>query len=201
MAFLNRLFGRGDPTEALFAAAAASDISTVRRALNRGADPNARESSEGQTPLHVAVRRSWKPRHAEPGLAVRMRAPLADVANTIRALLEAGAQAGTADNDGITPLHWAAGHGMSDIIRLLIAAGANVNARDKFSYTPLHQAVSAGHLEAARVLIDAGADVNVRSSHGETALTVAERNRAITSAGEDAFEPLRELLRAHGAGS
>ena len=198
MSILDRILGRGDPTDALFAAAAASNEVEIRKALHRGASPRAREPSEGQTPLHVAVRRSWKPRHAEPGVAVRTRAALADVARTVSVLIEAGAEPASPDNDGITALHWAAGHGMTNVVRLLIEAGADANARDKSSYTPLHQAVSAGHLEGARVLIDAGADANVRSSHGETPLTFAEKNRAVTSAGQDAFEPLRKLLREHG---
>ena len=148
----------------------------------------------------MAVRRSWKPRHAGPGSAVRTRSALADVANTVGVLLKAGAQPGSADNDGITPLHWAAGHGMTNVARLLIEAGADVNARDTSSYTPLHQAVSSGHLEVARVLIGVGADVNVTSIHDETALTFAEQNRVVTSDGHDPFEPLRILLREHGAG-
>jgi ankyrin repeat protein len=199
MGFLNRVLGRGDPVEVLFAAAAASDTSAVRKAIDRGADPNIREASEGQTPLHVAVRRSWKPAHAQPGMTVRTRPALGDVADTVRALLDAGAAPGAADDDGITPLHWAAGQGMTSVIRLLVSAGADVNARDKSSFTPLHQAVGPGHLEAARTLIDAGADVNVKSSHGETALTFATQNKAVTRAGQDVFEPLRNLLREHGA--
>ena len=197
MGILDKLLGRVDPTDALFAAAAASNEVEVRNALDRGANPNAREPSEGQAPLHVAVRRSWKPRHAEPGVAVRTRSNLGDVASTVDVLLKAGALPGSPDNDGITPLHWAAGHGMTNVVRLLIEAGADVNTRDASSYTPLHQAVSSGHLEVARALIGAGADVNVRSSQGETALTFAEQTRAVTSAGKDPFEFRRDLLKDH----
>ena len=198
MGLLDRIFKRGNPTDELFAAAAASDAASVKRLLARGADSRAREPSEQQTLLHVAIRRNWAPSGEMGGIPVRTRASLGDVIETVGLLLEAGAQAGASDTDGITPLHWAAGHGMANVCRVLLDAGADVNACDLSSYTPLHQATSSGHLEAARVLIEAGADVNVRSTHGETPLTFAEQNKAVSSDGSDPNEPIRQLLRQHG---
>jgi len=201
MGILDKILGRGDPTDALFAAAAQSNVVEVRKALARNADPNAREPSEGQMPLHVAIRRKWKRQHSEPGMTFRTRADLTDVTNTVRMLLEAGAIPDSADNDGITPLHWAAGKGLTNIVRLLIEAGANVNARDSSLYTPIHQAVSSSssHLEVARMLCEAGADPNSRSIHGETPLTLVEGNRAVPSNHEDPHGPLKKLLRDHRA--
>jgi ankyrin repeat protein len=165
----------------------------VRQALSRGADVHAKEPGEGQTALHLACRRSWKAKR----IGVRTLPVLGDVASAIRLLIEAGARATAADNDGITPPHWAAGQGMADICRVLIQAGANVNARDSSRYTPLHQAAS-GHLEAARVLVEAGAEINAKSAHGETALWFAEQNRAVDSSGRDPNEPLQQLIRQRG---
>lgn len=198
MRIFDRILGRKDPTDALFSAAAASNVVEVRKALLRGADVNAQEASEGQSPLHVVCRRSWRSRHVDQGMAIRVRAGLSDTSNTVHILLEAGAQPGSADNDGVTPLHWVSGKGMTNIVRLLTGAGADVNAVDEHSYTPLHQAAGAGHLEAARALIEAGADVNVRSSHGETPLTFAEGLRAVDSDGRDPTGPLKNLLLERG---
>jgi len=55
MSFFDRLFGQERYTRKLLAAAAISDVAAARAALDRGADPNTRESEEGQTPLHLAL--------------------------------------------------------------------------------------------------------------------------------------------------
>jgi ankyrin repeat protein len=55
--------------------------------------------------------------------------------------LSKGANAKTADNNGITPLHLVAYTDNVDLASLLIKAGADVNAKDKYSgFTPLDYA-------------------------------------------------------------
>ena len=45
-----------------------------------------------------------------------------------------------AKNEGMTPLHWVAYKGNSEIIELLIAKGAYVNAKDVAGFSPLQHA-------------------------------------------------------------
>eukprot|EP00850_Spirogloea_muscicola_P020720 SM000224S07108 [mRNA] locus=s224:171755:177226:- [translate_table: standard] len=60
------------------------------------------------------------------------------------------------DNDGRSPLHWAAYNGFSDTIRLLLFMDAYLGREDKEGCTPLHWAAIKGHREACTVLVQAG---------------------------------------------
>ncbi|PIN20327.1 Ankyrin repeat and DHHC-type Zn-finger domain containing protein [Handroanthus impetiginosus] len=60
------------------------------------------------------------------------------------------------DNDGRSPLHWAAYKGFADCIRLLLYLNAYRGRQDKEGCTPLHWAAIKGNLEACTVLVQAG---------------------------------------------
>ncbi|KAJ8641250.1 hypothetical protein MRB53_017944 [Persea americana] len=60
------------------------------------------------------------------------------------------------DNDGRSPLHWAAYKGFADCIRLLLFLDAYRGRQDKEGCTPLHWAAIKGNLEACTVLVQAG---------------------------------------------
>jgi len=72
----------------------------------------------------------------------------------VKLLLERGFSARSMDNQGLTPLHWAAGYGCVECIPLLLAAGADVHAERVDGGTPLHQAA----LKVVDLLLAAGAD-------------------------------------------
>ncbi|XP_065849104.1 protein S-acyltransferase 24 [Euphorbia lathyris] len=60
------------------------------------------------------------------------------------------------DNDGRSPLHWAAYKGFADCIRLLLFLDAYRGRQDKEGCTALHWAAIRGNLEACTVLVQAG---------------------------------------------
>ncbi|KAG4932859.1 hypothetical protein AAZX31_17G104400 [Glycine max] len=60
------------------------------------------------------------------------------------------------DNDGRSPLHWAAYKGFADSIRLLLFLDAHRGRQDTGGCTPLHWAAIRGNLEACTVLVQAG---------------------------------------------
>ena len=70
-------------------------------------------ASEGAPPLREAIRRLES-----------------------RKLLERGAEVGTADADGDTPLHHASNGGHADLVRLLLEAGAAVDAENEAGRCP-----------------------------------------------------------------
>ncbi|CAL0330462.1 unnamed protein product [Lupinus luteus] len=79
------------------------------------------------------------------------------------------------DNDGRSPLHWAAYKGFADSIRLLLFLGAHRGRQDKEGCTPLHWAAIRGNMEACTVLVQAGKkeDLMVTDNTGLTPAQLA----------------------------
>jgi hypothetical protein len=118
-----------------------------------GADPNARtrlESSTARTMLSIAAENN-------------------DKAETIKALLDGGADPNIPDQDGSYPLHKACEqykYGESHVVEALVKGGADVNARDSDGCTPLHVAANHGNAKNCRLLVGNGADSKARNKNG-----------------------------------
>ncbi|KAH8724691.1 ankyrin repeat-containing domain protein, partial [Phaeosphaeriaceae sp. PMI808] len=72
-----------------------------------------------------------------------------------------------------TPLHYAAGRGMSETVKLLIATGADVFAKDYRGNTPLHLAAITDSYQVLDLLVEAGADVHSEARFGWAAIDQA----------------------------
>lgn len=92
------------------------DAAVIQARLQGGAPPNARIGWQGSTPLHQA---------AEHGAA-----------ESVAALLSHGAEADSPDDDGHTPLWYAACSVDEDCVRALVGAGADVWAPQTGSWSP-----------------------------------------------------------------
>ena len=92
----------------------------------------------------------------------------------------------TKDNDGWTPLHWAARNNSIAVAKLLISSGAEVNAKNNAGRTPLHLAAYNNSRAVAELLISSGADVNVKDVIDRTPLHWARNQK------------MRDLLIIHG---
>jgi ankyrin repeat protein len=66
--------------------------------------------------------------------------------------LDKGSDVNAKDENGVTPLHYAAEGGYNEIVELLIDKGANVNAKDFENKTPLDEAINYKHTEVANLL-------------------------------------------------
>jgi ankyrin repeat protein len=97
--------------------------------------------------------------------------------DSVRALLDAGAQVDEADDDGISVLAWAAIANRIDLARLLIQRGADVNHIDKKGMTPLLYAASVDFGDSAMIdlLLKSGAHAGARTPNGQTALDLARQ--------------------------
>lgn len=79
------------------------------------------------------------------------------------------------DNEGRSPLHWAAYKGYADTIRLLLFRDAYQGRQDREGCTPLHWAALRGNIEACTILVHAGTkqELAVKDKAGFTPAQVA----------------------------
>lgn len=107
----------------------------------------------------------------------------------VRALLSKGADTNAKDEDGLTPLMFAAMYAGADCMETLLAKGADPNAQSNTDVTALMLAIR--QQEKIRLLLLSGADINARSKEGHTALSL--------SVGMGASEEVVRLLLDKGA--
>jgi ankyrin repeat protein len=117
--------------------------------------------------------------------------------DTIRFLLDAGANPNAMDNEGFTALHRLIerldeSESTLDTIAFLIQSGANVELVGHNGWRPLHQAATYGLSKVVDLLLRMGADVNARND-----AIVKERALGIALRLERA--DLAVLLRGRGA--
>ena len=84
--------------------------------------------------------------------------------------------ANVTDDNGETPLCYAAQFGDLRMAQALIFYGANVNARDPFGNTALHWAAQKGSSEVIQALLGAKAAVDPQNRQGVTPLMMAAKS-------------------------
>jgi ankyrin repeat protein len=152
----------------LLRASLEGDVEFVRWALQKGADPNAKNDAS-LTPLYVACEKGYS------AIAVL--------------LLEAGASHRTQIlQSNWTPLGIAARRGRNGCVKALLQYGACPNLKGHAQYTPPAEACYHGHPRMLKHFIAAKADLEARNSSGFTLLGVAAYR------GQDAC--IRNLLEA-----
>lgn len=116
---------------ALHLAAAGYRVEIVRLLLAHGADPNAAENSRGSSPLHYAA----------DGFVTGPAWDAQRQVETIRCLLQKGADMHLQDRNGATPLHRAVRTRCAAAVRFLLEAGSDPTIQNKTGSTPFHLAV------------------------------------------------------------
>jgi ankyrin repeat protein len=90
-------------------------------------------------------------------------------------LMAHGADVHAKEEDGLTPLHWAADS--KAMVEFLLVHGADVNAKDEDGRTPLYWAAMAGDKDLAELLLAHKAEVNARDSQSWMPLYMAAQNK------------------------
>uniref|UniRef100_A0A8C9VRY3 Ankyrin repeat and sterile alpha motif domain containing 6 n=1 Tax=Scleropages formosus TaxID=113540 RepID=A0A8C9VRY3_SCLFO len=80
-----------------------------------------------------------------------------------------------ADEEGNTPLQFAAAGGHEKLARFLLRKGASVDRRNHYGWSALMQAARFGHVNVAHILLENGAEINAKNRMGASVLTVAAR--------------------------
>lgn len=137
------------------------DVPLVRLFLNNGA-----------TVCDEALFRIFEQRDYRRGLSR---------VDTVRLLIENGADMSARDEKNQTPLHVAVAqtdNDATDIVRVLLDNEADVAATDQLGQTPLHTiAERRGSSETLRLLLNRGANLSARDARGNTPLHVAAKKR------------------------
>ncbi|XP_017078522.1 uncharacterized protein LOC108112770 [Drosophila eugracilis] len=187
----------------LHEAVAAGDDRRVEGLLFSNADRLARESLQGNTPLHEAASRGFSrcvklictpptpPTSSgvgKPGKGQKDKDKDKDknkgrakvVHQTIEALHNSALS--IANNEGLSALHLAAQNGHNQSSRELLLAGADPDVQNNYGDTPLHTACRYGHAGVTRILLSALCDPNKTNLNGDTALhiTCAMGRRKLT---------------------
>jgi ankyrin repeat protein len=101
-----------------------------------------------------------------------------------KALIEKSPQLVEArDNDGDTPLHYAAREGNAELINYLIDKGAKLELQDARQKTPLHLAAMNDRRDAVSVMLKRGAALETRDDYRRTALILCARERGQAATG------------------
>jgi ankyrin repeat protein len=112
---------------ALHSAAVNGHKELVELLIAHGAEVDARNQM-GHTPLCSALFMSMEP------------VDLNSIYDTVKVLIEKGADVNATTRRHLTPLHFAAGWANKETVELLLAAGADINAKDDDGDTPLNVA-------------------------------------------------------------
>jgi hypothetical protein len=153
-------------TTPLIEAARAGDIPKLEKSLASGANPNQRAGVNDWTPLMHAIHKGQK--------------------ESVRVLLQHGADVNARMGNGSTALIEAAGYGYADIVKKLLEAGAKPDVRDRDGYTALNAAIGGVpdidrltvgqcQTDTVRVLLDHAPQLRLQNTFADnTALRVAK---------------------------
>ncbi len=123
--------------EQLFYAVVQKDVSKLNKLILDKADLNAKVSSDGNTPLILAV--------------------YVGSLEISKLLIKAGADIEIGNNDGVTPLMQSVKVDSPEITKFLIDAGAKTDVKDKDGRTPLMWVLGRNCAKITKILLDAGA--------------------------------------------
>lgn len=83
---------------------------------------------------------------------------------TLKKLKDKGGNLSSANQDGRTPLHFAAREGLVSVVKYLLEEGASVHQCDSNNNTPLMDAIYGNRFDVIPLLVRTGATIHIRNS-------------------------------------
>ncbi|SCO84274.1 related to ankyrin [Fusarium oxysporum] len=87
-------------------------------------------------------------------------------ADSVKTLIQQGADLSITDSEGLTCLHVAVRGGHENIIGILVESKVKLSPQDHGGRTPLHFAAGWGHIKCYQVLLKQGADITIKDIWG-----------------------------------
>ncbi|KQZ40980.1 ankyrin repeat domain-containing protein [Duganella sp. Root1480D1] len=140
----------------------------IEREGRWGMTPLMQASADGNfSALTECIRKRANVHHrGEGGRTCLTMATMAGHLRIVELLLDAGADPDQADNEGMSPVIWAANRGYTTILDCLVAQGANLNTVNTLGKTALFYAQ---RMDVVERLLALGIDPSVRDAAGNTA--------------------------------
>ncbi len=164
----------------LIKGALTGNIKLVKKAINNGANLNAKESAKGNTALMLAA---YYKHSKIVDLLIKSKADVNEVdlaentalmkaawtggVESVRLLLEANADVNAIEVDGMTALMVASFYGHIDVVKLLVEADSNILIKDNDGYTALMNAQDQKHTDIVEYLTKLQEDLITSSVVGE----------------------------------
>ena len=161
----------------LHAAASKGNNEWVSLLINKGGNVNAK-NLDNRTPLHEAigenhleVAETLLKNNADPNSQDKNGDSVLHIASVISVpsvtlLLSHRANPNILNNNGASPLFYAAAFGKEDTLKYLLSHGANAKITTLNQLTALHEAAISGNVEILNSLTNAGLSVNSVSAEG-----------------------------------
>jgi ankyrin repeat protein len=161
----------------LLYAAAIGEEAVVKLLLARdGIDPNSKDNC-GRTPLSWAAGNRHEDEDEFEGeyWDEDGEGMVEKIVKVVKLLLaEDSVDPDFKDNNGRTPLSYAAENGHEAVVKLLLEKGAGLETKDKDDgRTPLLYAAWNGHEAVVKLLLEKGAELETKDNHGRTPLSHA----------------------------
>ena len=164
-------------------ASLAGCFKTAKILIDSGANLTAK-NKQSNTPLHLAVKNKnfWHGEFFNIKELVPVQEALLDAGmETVKLLINNGANLEATNDKKNTPLHNAILEGYADVAEILIQHGAKVNTQNKKFQSSLHMAVRNSSLKLGtkciQILLQNRANLNIKDIRGETPLEIVLRKK------------------------
>ncbi len=151
-----------------------ANVAGAKLLLDKGANPNAKETQRGQTPLMWAAAGSQAAMMREllaRGAEVDAKSDTGSDERRLWSVLEPRAQ--PRPPGGMTAMLFSVREGCLDCVKALVDKGAKLDLPDPEGVTPLISAIFNTHFDVAKYLIDKGANINRWDWWGRSPLYLA----------------------------